>query len=239
MAWKISYSITTGPRGEPYLDRTIESLEKSGFFENKENLPLRLVPHNLDSKYLDAYRKDKRFYVEEISPREACERMWSQAGAPLRETWGHYRCLHPERAAIDANGVLVLEDDLKFGKEWLVKLQATANELASLYGRRWLLTLYSPGTREPIDASRTGVRRVVRSYNGFYGSQAILYPLGVRDEYMAYIAGHPTDKPHDLMLPEAMKALNIPLFTSAPCLVQHVELDSGEMKAHHSDSFVE
>lgn len=239
MAWKISYSILTSPKKEPYLDRTIKSLEETGFFENIDNLPLRIVPSIPDSAYLEKYTNDSRFCVEDMTRREASERMWAAAGEALRETWGHYRCLHPDRANPDSTHLLVLEDDIKFGKDWLTRLAAVVDELISLHGRRWLLTLYTPQTTEPLDAFKAGRRWASRPYNGFYGSQAILYPLGVRDEYMAYLTARPLDKPHDLALADVMKHLRIPMFTSAPCLVQHMELAAGGAKVHRSDSFIE
>lgn len=236
---KISYSILTSPRKEPYLEQTIKSLEHTGFFEQTENLPLRLVTTIPNSDYVGEYKKDARFCVEDISRRELTERSWLAAGDALRETWGHYRCLHPDRANLDAGGLVVFEDDLQFAKNWTKRLEELVDELGTLYGRRWLLTLYSPNTKEPLEAYQAGRKWVSRPYNGFFGPQAIYYPLGVRDEYMAYLTGHPIDKPHDLALAEVMKALRIPMFTSAPCLVQHVEVPSGSVTDHKSESFIE
>lgn len=238
-AVKISYSILTTPRKEPYLERTIKSLEQTGFFQNPENLPLRLVTTIPDSGYVEAYRKDSRFCIEDISRRELSERIWLSAGDALRETWGHYRCLHPDRANPDTSGILVLEDDIQFARNWMECLQAVIEELASLNGRRWLLTLYSPNTKEPLEAYQAGRKWASRPYTGFFGPQAIYYPLGVRDEYMAYLTGHPIEKPHDLTLAEVMKALRIPMFTTAPCLVQHMEVPSGGVTDHKSESFLE
>lgn len=236
MNWKISYTIMTSPRKESYLERTIQSLAQTGFFDQKENWPVRLLSSTPDTEHLDSYRKDSRFYIEEMTEKESSERIWSAAGEGLRETWTHYRCLHPDRVNIDSSGVLVLEDDLKFSKTWMKTVSRTVDEIVSLYGRRWLLSLYSPNTKEPLEASRAGSRWLSRPYEGFYGSQAILYPLGVRDEYLAYLTAKPLHNPHDLNLPVVMKDLHIPILTTAPCLVQHAELGDG---IHRSESFIE
>lgn len=230
---KISYSILTSPKKEPYLARTVGSLEQTGFFENVDNLPIRLVTTIPDSQYVDVYKNDARFYIEEMTRRELSEKDWLATGNALRETWGHHRCLDPDRVNPDVAGILVLEDDLQFSKTWMKRFHEVLKDLANLHGRRWLLTLYSPHTKEPLEAHQAGRRWASRPYNGFYGSQAIYYPLGVRDEYMAYLTGHPIDKPHDLALAEVMHALRIPMFTSAPCLVQHQE------SQHKSESFIE
>lgn len=235
---KISYTILTTPRKEPYLERTIKSLELTGFFQDPENLPLRLVTNTPESDYIDAYKKDARFYVEEMTRRELSERLWRAAGDALRETWGHYRCLDPDRANPDSTGIVVLEDDLQFSKDWIKSLREIVEGLHGINGRRLLLTLYSPNTREPLEAHQAGRKWVSRPYSGFYGPQAIYYPLGVRDEYMAYLTGHPIDAPHDLALGEVMKALRIPMFTSAPCLVQHMEVAPENGSVHRSESFI-
>ncbi len=234
---KISYSILTTPRKEQYLERTIKSLSETGFFDDAGNLPLRLVTTTPESEYVNAYKGDSRFCVEEISRGELAEKAWLAAGDALRETWGHYRCLHPDRANPDTSGILVLEDDLQFAENWLERLQVVTDELAGPYGRRWLLTLYSPGGKESLEAYEAGRNWAWRPYAGFFGPQAIYYPLGVRDEYLAYLTGHPIDKPHDLALAEVMKALRIPMFTSAPCLVQHTEVLSDGTPSHRSESF--
>lgn len=236
---KVSYSILTSPRKVPYLAETLKSLEQTGFFENLDNLPLRLVTTIPDSGYVDAYKNDSRFCIEEMTRRELSERAWRAAGDALRDTWGHYRCLHHERANPDSSGILVMEDDLRFSKDWMGRLQTLVAELTSIHGRRWLLTLYSPNTKEPLEAHQAGRLWASRPYNGFYGPQAVYYPLGVRDEYMAYLTGHPIEKPHDLVLGEVMEALRIPMFTSAPCLVQHMEVSSGSSPVHRSGSFIE
>lgn len=238
---KLSFSILTTPRQEPYLENTIRSLDSTGFFDSGANLPLRLVCGSPDSSHLNAYRNDSRFQIHEMSQEEADQRMFNIAGVALRATWGHHRCLHHERANPDADAILVMEDDIKFAQGWLLHLKVAVSEIVNRHGRRWLLSLYAPHFKEPLEAYRDGKKWLPRDYKGFYGAQAILYPLGVRDSYLAYLAGHPVNLPHDLALPDVMKALGIPIFTTAPCLVQHMgavkQGVSGGM--HRSDSFQE
>lgn len=238
---KISYSILTTPRQEPYLKDTLRSLEETGFFDKPENFPVRLICGSPDSSHVEEYQNDSRFHIDRMSEAEAEQRMFPIAGVALRATWGHHRALHHDKANADCDAVLVMEDDLKFAMGWLKHMQSAVQEIISLYGRRWLLTLYVPQLKEPLEAYRAGKKWTSRSYLGFYGAQAILYPLGVRDAYMAYLAGHTLHLPHDLALPEVMKVLGIPMFTTAPCLVQHMgkvkQGVSGGM--HRSESFQE
>jgi hypothetical protein len=240
-AVKISYSILTTPRQEPYLKDTLRSLDETGFFDKPEHFPLRLICGSLDSSHVEEYRNDSRFHIDRMSEVEAEQKMFSIAGVALRCTWGHHRALHYDKANPDCDAVLVMEDDLKFARGWLKHMQSAVQEIISLYGRRWLLTLYVPQFKEPLEAYRAGKKWISRGYAGFYGAQAILYPLGVRDSYMAYLTGHPVNLPHDLALPEVMKALGIPMFTTAPCLVQHTgKIKQGVSSGFHiSESFLD
>lgn len=238
---KISYSILTTPRQEPYLKNTLRSLEATGFFDKPERLPLRLICGSPDSSHLNEYQHDARYEIDPMSAREAEERMFPIAGVALRATWGHHRCLHHEKASPDCDAVLVMEDDIKFSMGWLGHLEAAVREIVGLHGRRWLLSLYTPHLKEPLQAYRAGKKWIRREYAGFYGAQAILYPVSVRDSYLAYLAGHTLNLPHDLALPEVMKTLNIPIFTTAPCLVQHMgKVKQGVSSGYHvSESFIE
>lgn len=237
--FKISINILTYGRREPYLQRLMSSLEQTDVLGVIHNIPIRLVPMSIESSYLDKYRNDGRFCVEDIGPEEASERPWSEAGEPLREKLGHYRCLHPERANADTSALLVLEDDVKLSMGWFDHLMKAMGEVVNVYGRRWLLSLYSPMSNGPCQAALEGRLWTSRPYEGFFGSQAILYPLGVRDEYMAYSTARPSSKPHDLMLSDVMRDLKIPILTTAPCLAQHTEVDLQGLPSHRSESFVE
>lgn len=241
MGWKISYTILTKPRKDPYLEKMLSVMESTGFFINPENLPVRLVSGDLDGSYLKAYRTDDRFTVVDLERDEAKRLMWSAAGEALRETLGHHRCLHPRRANQGSDAVLVMEDDLIFGSGWVAGLAETVEEIVKVHDRRWLLSLYSPGSKEPLVAYEAGKRLISRPYAGFYGPQALLYPVGIRDSYMAYLKARQIPKPHDLALAEVMQALEVPMFSTAPCLVQHVEQapEGSKMKIHHSESFIE
>lgn len=238
---KISYTILTTPRKEPYLQRTLASLDKSGFFEQRENLPLHLVAGSPEPEHLNPYRHDDRFFVHDMTKDEAGRLIFDVAGVALRATWGHRRCLHPWRVNEGADTVLVMEDDIQVTSQFTTKLKATAVEIWKKFGARWVMTCYTPQSPAPLEAMKAGKKWIFRGHDGYYGAQALLYPTRARDEYMMYLADHVLNLPHDLALPVVLKTLGIPLLGSAPCLVQHMGSVTQGVSAsyHRSESFIE
>lgn len=175
-----------------------------------------------------------------MSKDEAGGLLFEHAGIPLRATWGHHRALHPWRVNEGSEAHLVMEDDIAFTANWTDKLQDIAESILKSFSKRWVLTLYTPKSKEPIDAFYAGKKWVLRKYAGFYGAQAILYPNRARDEYLAYLVDHTIHMPHDLAMPEVMRKIGIPILATAPCLVQHMgNITNGVSGSFHcSESFL-
>jgi hypothetical protein len=238
---KVSYSILTTPRKEPYLQRTLASIEKSGFFKDPNCIPLNLIAGSPNPEHLNPYRHDSRFAVHDMTKDEADSHIFEHAGVALRATWGHRRCLHSWRANDGCEAVCVMEDDVHVTSDFVVKVAAVVKDVRKNFGGRWVLSLYTPQSKEPFDAMNQGKKWIMRGYAGFYGAQGIVYPNRVRDEYISYLADHTINLPHDLAMPEVMKKLGIPLLGSAPCLVQHMGSVSQGVSGpyHRSESFQE
>lgn len=254
----ISYSIVTYPRPERYLSQTIKSLEATGFFDIPENLPLRLVGGSPDSSHLRTYVSDKRFLVDPMSEEEAREVHWHASGGGLRAIKGHRRALHPFKVNPGSEFLLVMEDDIHFTKGWIPRLDRTLKELVAQYQDRFVLSLYAPGVSSGIDtvlaAYHSGRLFVERNYDTFFGVQAVLYPVVIREAFMfetsvraidqerspGKFMDRPYGTPHDLLVPKILKQMRIPLFSTAPSLVQHIGLKTGaDSPPHESSSFVE
>lgn len=238
---KISYTILTTPRKEPYLERTIASLEKSGFFSDPACIPLNLVAGSPEPEHLNPYRHDAKFRVHDFEKQEADDHMFEVAGVALRATWGHRRCLHSWRANEGAEAVCVMEDDVSVTSDFSKKVQDTALDVIKNFGLKWVLTLYTPHSQGPLEAMRSRKKWLFRGSDGFFGAQGIVYPNRVRDEYIAYLADHTINLPHDLAMPEVMKKIGIPILSSAPCLVQHMGSVSQGVSGpyHRSESFIQ
>jgi|SRR5579871_2883667 len=237
---KITYSVITVPRKEPYLLNLVENLKTTGFFADSKNLPLRLVAGSPDCSYLLSYSDPEMFLVDPMGYEEAKKTSWGIAGLALRATMGHRRCLDQNRVNPGSSYILVMEDDIKFADGWIVRFSEILEEAISVYSNRFILSLYTPGSPTPLDAYRSGKKWILRSHSEFYGVQAVLFPLAVRDEFMKESTERPTFLPHDLSLGKVLGKLGIPILSTAPCLVQHVgRVSSAECAWHDSKSFLE
>lgn len=240
---KISFTILTCPRKEPYLEKTIRSLTDTGFFDARENLPLRLVAGSPDPSHLKPYLSDKRFIIDPMGQEEAKEIHWQQSGNALRCAKGHRRCFHPFRSNPGSSFLLVMEDDIRFASGWIPYLHRVLTEITKAFGDKFLLSLNTPGgSADVLGAYKSGRRWTERPYDSFYGTPAILYPLVIRDMFTYETQVRPDDLrnfgpgnemsrpyglPIDLMLSKVMKENLIPILTTAPCLVQHIGRISG------------
>lgn len=255
---RVSYTIVTYPRPAAYLDKTIKSLESTGFFKASERLPLWLVGGSPDSSHLKPYLSDKRFLVDPMTDQEAKDSHWHIAGGGYRAIIGHRRALHPLKVNPGAQYILVMEDDIQFAKGWIPRFEKTLKEVIKKFSDRFLLSLYSPGDGAQLDpvllAYKSGKLWVDRVSEKFYGVQGILYPTIIRDAYIYETSARPIDQergpgksmdrayghPHDLLLPMTMGQLRIPIVATAPSLVQHIGLESGAQSPEHtSKSFLE
>lgn len=253
----ISYSIVTYPRNERYLDQTIKSLSDTGFFGHPEHLPLRLVGGSPDSSHLKQYLSDRRFLVDPMSEEEAREFHWHGSSGGLRAIKGHRRCLHPFRVLPGTSFLMVMEDDIRFAKDWIPRFKNTLTEIIQRFSDKFLLSLYTQGfsnKESQLDALRSGRSWIYSLHDCFYGVQAVLYPFVVRDVFMYETSVRPDDvkasqpekamsrpygRPHDISLAATMKSLNIPILAAAPCLVQHIGHSSGaNSPPHQSENFL-
>jgi len=237
---KITYSIITVPRKEPYLPNLIQSLRGTGFFDNPNNLPLRLVAGSPDCSYLLDFLDPGLFIVDPMSFEEAKRLSWNVAGLALRATFGHRRCLHPSRVNPGSSYVMVMEDDIQFAKGWIPRFEKILEAAIKEHSDRFALSLYTPGSPSPLEAYRSGKNWINRVHEQFYGVQAVLFPLTVRDEFMRLSTEKPTFLPHDLSIGKVLKELGVPILSTAPCLVQHMgKVSSAECAWHDSKSFLE
>jgi hypothetical protein len=253
---KISYTIVTAPRKENYLDRTISSLEETGFFKEARNLPLRLVAGSPEP-HLDRFKRDRvRFLVDEMTESEAREWHWHGSGLGLRASKGHRRAMHPFRAKLGSQFTCIFEEDLKFCDGWMKRLDKCLEACIQKYKDRFLLSLYTPEETGPMDAYQNGRLLYERTYR-FYGIQGVLWPNVVREAFMYETSVRPIDqdrgpgktmdrtyqKPHDEMIGLTLESMRVPILATAPCLVQHVgtvsNAGTSETFIHRSKSFLE
>lgn len=224
---QITYAIMTATKEENRLEQTLESLEKTGFFDRPEHLPLRIIAGSSDCGYLEKYMYDSRFLVDPMSESEARQMRWKELGNALRRTAGHRRALDPKKVNPGSKYLMVFEDNVIFCKGWITRFERILEEVEKNYKEKFLLSLSVDGSQtSAIEAYRAGKLYIPLSYASFNTIQAMLYPFWVRDEYMSVTKMYPGELPHESAISKNMKAMEIPILTTAPSLVQKVGIQS-------------
>lgn len=142
-------------------------------------------------------------------------------------------------AAPGARAVLVCEDDLMFRDGWLSMLLECLDEVHADGVPEFLLAAYSPRDHEE-PALRRG--RFYSKYfaNGFYGTQAMLYPAEQLEAVSQLIWSHGVmipEAPYDLLI-QRFASERQHIYTTRHSLVQHVGAKStGLGGGHLSPSF--
>jgi hypothetical protein len=242
---KISVQIATVFREKGYVHQTVDSLRSSGFFDDPENLPLHLVVGLPQSSYLDQYRNSpKEFHIDEMTEAEAARLKMADLTGMQKAALTHSRCLEEARMNGGASLVLVIEDDVRFAKGWMERLQKALDSVICEFGMTWVMCLYTPLTDEPTQAYQRGKAWYRKNYEWFFGTQGTLYPRDIGQSFAAEIRRKCVDPyvaPYDITLAQFMKAEKIPIVATAPCLVQHIgDVSHGVCNHfHQSKSFME
>ena len=165
--------------------------------------------------------------------------------------------MHPLRSNPGSLFTVIFEEDIRFARGWQRYLEKSLAECISKYGDRFLLSLYTPESNEPLEAFRSGKKIINRRYgpHGFYGVQGVVWPSVIRESFMYDTSVRPIDQdrgpgktmdrayeiPHDMTVRDTMERLRIPILATAPCLIQHIGIVSGADSTgyHKSKSFFE
>lgn len=231
---KRAYAVVTIPRPKDYLGQTLKSLERSGFFDQPENLPLHLIAACPDDSHLAPYVDDPRFEVHRLTPDEAA--VWATLGTKPRCAFGHYitmgRMLEREW-----DELLVFEDDVKVARGWMEYLEKVIPDVrATALPDKWVLSLYSFTAPRLRMAFMTGKRFLPVPLHKFWGTQGNVYPRSVVVGYRLYLL--------DICIRQQREAVDVALiwfgndhdlafFTLVPSVVEHM----GDMTTGQSDHF--
>lgn len=233
---EINLVISTIWRQENYLETTLDSL--SAEYPVGDRQPLCLVVGSPVTTHIERYRQLPGFSIVEMGPAA-----WSWIKnniTPHKATWNYYRCL--TQSGTGTRGTLILEDDIRFARGWRARLEATVIALEKHYGSGFVLVLYAAWFSAL--KGRDGDHLYVEyPYDQFYGTQGIYYPTEVQKGFAKYlkVQGVVGNKNHyDLLLREYLLQSSIPMFATAPCLIQHIGRTSViETPWHESSDFVE
>ena len=244
---RIQTIIATALRCEPYIHKTLVSLEESGYFGDGGPVPIRFVVGSLDASYLDVYRNNPgKYKIERINPGEPELALLNTLHGTQRCSFTHSLAMAERNIPQNIDAVLILEDDLRFSLGWWKRLVKISEDVVLNNRLNWVISLYAPFTTETKDAYETGklwIRRSLKLYS-FFGTQAVLYPKLIAIGFGLYLFEHSVKtfkRPIDHLLSEYLSNKDIPMFSTAPCLVQHIGRTSEGVSStfHESRGFVE
>ncbi len=230
---KINLVISTVWRKEGYLESTLNSL--SSEYPIRNDQPVYLVVGSLVTTNLDCYHSNPGVVVVEMGPN-----VWAwieNNGLRQRATWNYYRCL--TQCAGGERGTLILEDDIRFACGWRARLDKTISALEARFGSEFVLTIYDPWDCTPCE------NHLYAEYphEHFAGTQGVYYPAKVRQNFARYlkVRGVIGNKNHyDYLLRDYLIQENIPIFATAPSLIQHMGKNTTGLGIwHQAPGFVE
>lgn len=218
MLSNINLIISTVWREENYITDTLAnlSLERRISIEH----PVCLCVGSPVTEHIDSYRSHPGITIIEMGANT-----WSwikNNRVSHRATWNHYRCLTQPVAG--TRGTLVLEDDVRFARGWYARFNAAVADLEEHYGSNFVLALYSPWLFV-LEEYRRGRLYVEYPPEKFYGIQGIYYTAKIRQGFAKYLKVHGVvahKNIHDLLLGDYMRLSSLPLFATAPSLIQHM-----------------
>ena len=232
---KINVVVCTIWREGNYLEETLNSLS----LEHPLNAdcPVSLVLGSPLSAYVDHYRQSGISIVD-MGPST-----WSwieNLALRHRATWNYYRCL--TQPAGGSGGTLVIEDDIRFARGWLSRLTATLAALDEAAAGDFALSLYCPADF-PLEAYLRGQLYAEYPLERFYGTQAVYYTAKTRRGFGAFLKKHgvvANQAPYDILLRYYLYEAGLPLFATAPSLVQHMGKQSTGLGGwYEAPSFME
>ena len=233
---KINLAISTVWREENYLEETLVSLLSEYTINNAE--PICLVAGSPETVYLDQYRHLPGISIIDMGPNTWS---WIKNNITLhRATWNYYRCLTYPIAG--TRGTLVLEDDIRFARGWCGRLNVTLTALEKMHGSDFVLALYAPWF-SVLKGVEDGSLYVEYPHNRFFGTQGIYYPSKIRLGFSKFLKRHgvtANENHYDILLQQYLFQSDIPIFATAPCLIQHIGKTSAiQTPWHESPDFVE
>jgi hypothetical protein len=219
---RLTFGVVTCVRPKEYVHKTIESMGPDVF--GGENGPLTLSVGGPDSEYLARYADDPRFAVNRMTKGEASTYPpFEKLSRSTRCSLGEYRCL---RKLLEGpfDFTAVFEDDLEFALGWLPWLKKTLSELVASKGSRWVLALYLPHEEVKL-CYQKGMRWFETSRDRYFGSQALLFPRWAAEAMLPELLKevmHGDGVATDMVLARMLIDKGVPLYATAPCVVQHV-----------------
>jgi hypothetical protein len=205
-------------RSPAYLSETLRSYHETGGYDQGWPLPkvsmtplselAKIKPEFVALERPENIARAKREGLSTDFDLSAYRRISANFAA------AHGRLEHP------GHYFLLLEDDIRFAKGWIEKLEKVTFMISAGYGERWVLSLYhgKPATNKIAlpDANFTKAKY----YEG--GGEATLFSPEVVSEFSPEMYRHCFED-----FPVFCAERNISMLTTLPSLVQHIGREGG------------
>lgn len=210
----MNVAVITVDRPRNYIQKVISQLPK--------DLRLRVIVGSPSYGYLEQFRSNPRIEIIGVDLAE-----WDQVksfGRAHRASWNYWRSLvYGARPGVK-KGLLLLEDDVLAAKGWEPRFEKTIEQIETQYGEDYVLALFTNDSQfsEPVSDKKYYTRYPAEKYAG---SQAMYYSESVRTGFAEYLAVEGRESfrmGYDLVLREYLKRTGIPLFSTTPCLFEHI-----------------
>lgn len=235
---RIQIAVCTVHRDFPYVHQMLASLFTTGD-AIYQFPPVQVMIGSPKFDYLNGYLSRPQLVFDAISEEQF---QWMENWqVQQRMLYNYSRCLGMHLA--DADGLLVIEDDIIFRDSFFDLLNEALDEVEAEHNRYVFAAYNGFDPRLPIMQRRTNKLTVECPHLEYYGTQCCYFPSQIVREVWANLAvgGCYYERPADFMLSHLMMRLKIPICTPRLSLVQHIgEISTGcAAECHHSTTFDE
>ena len=225
-----------------YLENTINKI--------KEKCEIFTSDFKEDTPYKDQINNNKiNFYTQKEGFENHIKVLKS---TPVNYAYNFQRALNSMKKEEDNSYLILLEDDLEFTENWLIKAQLIINEIEKKH-ENYILSLYSPfedicNLKENISFNKYNNEK---DYTKFYGSQATIWNKESALDFAKFnetinlndynIENDKIDYQIDHLISLYANYKGIPIFTTVPSLIQHIGFKTSGLAQfmHQSPSFKE
>jgi len=209
--------ICTAPRKTDYIHKTL-------YYTWKEAPTHLFVASNHNTEYLDRYKNQPDITITKFpynGPDSIVYNQMETYNTSLRDGY------------VDGDdGVLIVEDDVRFAVGWKKRLEEIIADLKSKYGDNFFLTLFTNLTFcSQTNTPLSGYFRVTKDNGGsiMFGSQGMYFTKKLRNDILKYFeifSSTDIRRHQDIKIRDCVLENDIPFFVTIPCIVNHIGNDS-------------
>lgn len=185
----------------------------------RENINIHLFVSGKENGYLQKYISNPNVLIT--------TRPISSTNIIFRQFINYKYCLS-EGYIVGEDGILIVEDDVKFALGWKKRLEEIISALKLKHEDNFALSLFTSTTICRNDNLPLCHYALFSNIDRFIGSQGMYYPNAVRKKILLQFnrINETNVTNYDTLLARILQDENIPLYVAIPCLIEHVGVKS-------------